>query len=222
MTSWRVEELERAPVGQRREMTPEEFGRTFDRIRQEVRGVIVGHQELIDHVLIALLAGGHVLLEGVPGLGKTLLVKTLSQALDLGFSRIQFTPDLMPADIIGTNVVMQDASGRRYFEFQRGPVFTQVLLADEINRATPKTQSALLEAMQEHAVTAAGTSYTLTEPFFVMATQNQIEMEGTYPLPEAQLDRFLFKLRVEFPSAQDEREILARRRARRREEAHIA
>ena len=184
-------------------MTPEEFGRTFDRIRQQVRRVIVGHQELIDHVLIALLAGGHVLLEGVPGLGKTLLVKTLAQSLDLGFSRIQFTPDLMPADIIGTNMVMQDAGGRRYFEFQRGPVFTQVLLADEINRATPKTQSALLEAMQEHAVTAAGTSYTLTEPFFVLATQNPIEMEGTYPLPEAQLDRFLFKLRVEFPSAQD-------------------
>ncbi|HTE03690.1 MAG TPA: AAA family ATPase, partial [bacterium] len=136
-------------------MTPEQFASTFDRIRQQVRRVIVGHRELIDHVLIALLAGGHVLLEGVPGLGKTLLVKTLAQSLDLGFSRIQFTPDLMPADIIGTNMVMQDAGGRRYFEFQRGPVFTQVLLADEINRATPKTQSALLEAMQEHAVTAA-------------------------------------------------------------------
>jgi len=203
-------------------MTPEEFARTFDRIRQEVRGVIVGHQELIDHVLIALLAGGHVLLEGVPGLGKTLLVKTLSQALDLGFSRIQFTPDLMPADIIGTNVVMQDAAGRRYFEFQRGPVFTQVLLADEINRATPKTQSALLEAMQEHAVTAAGTSYTLTEPFFVLATQNPIEMEGTYPLPEAQLDRFLFKLRVEFPSAPDLVEIINRTTAAAVPQAEVA
>ncbi|TMJ07124.1 MAG: MoxR family ATPase [Bacillati bacterium ANGP1] len=203
-------------------MTPEEFGRTFDRIRQQVRRVIVGHQELIDHVLIALLAGGHVLLEGVPGLGKTLLVKTLAQSLDLGFSRIQFTPDLMPADIIGTNMVMQDAGGRRYFEFQRGPVFTQVLLADEINRATPKTQSALLEAMQEHAVTAAGTSYTLTEPFFVLATQNPIEMEGTYPLPEAQLDRFLFKLRVEFPSAQDLVEIIDRTTAAAVPQADVA
>ncbi|OLD54011.1 MAG: AAA family ATPase [Armatimonadetes bacterium 13_1_40CM_3_65_7] len=173
-------------------------------------------------MLIALLAGGHVLLEGVPGLGKTLLVKTLSQALDLGFSRIQFTPDLMPADIIGTNVVMQDAAGRRYFEFQRGPVFTQVLLADEINRATPKTQSALLEAMQEHAVTAAGTSYTLTEPFFVLATQNPIEMEGTYPLPEAQLDRFLFKLRVEFPSAPDLVEIINRTTAAAVPQAEVA
>src|SRR5438552_1409860 len=191
-------------------MTPEQFASTFDRICQQVRRVIVGHRELIDHVLIALLAGGHVLLEGVPGLGKTLLVKTLAQSLDLGFSRIQFTPDRMPADIIGTNMVMQDAGGRRYFEFQRGPVFTQVLLADEINRATPKTQSALLEAMQEHAVTAAGTSYTLTEPFFVMATQNPIEMTGTYPLPEAQLDRFLFKLKVEFPSANNLKEILVR------------
>jgi MoxR-like ATPase len=191
-------------------MTPEEFAATFDRIRQEVRQVIVGQQELIDDVLIALLAGGHVLLEGVPGLGKTLLVKTLAQALDLHFSRIQFTPDLMPADILGTNVVMQDPTGRRYFEFQRGPVFTQLLLADEVNRATPKTQSALLEAMQEHAVTAAGTSYTLEEPFFVLATQNPIEMEGTYPLPEAQLDRFLFKLKVEFPSVADLVEIIDR------------
>jgi len=184
-------------------MTPEEFASLFAKIRGEIGRVIVGQQELVEHVLIALLAGGHVLLEGVPGLGKTLLVKTLGQALGLRFSRIQFTPDLMPADIIGTNVVMQDASGRRYFEFQRGPVFTQLLLADEINRATPKTQSALLEAMQEHAVTASGTSYALDEPFFVLATQNPIEMEGTYPLPEAQLDRFLFKLRVEFPSAPD-------------------
>ncbi len=191
-------------------MTPEEFAATFDRIRQEVRQVIVGHHELIDDVLVALLAGGHVLLEGVPGLGKTLLVKTIAQALELDFSRIQFTPDLMPADIIGTNMVMQDAGGRRYFEFQRGPVFSQILLADEINRATPKTQSALLEAMQEHAVTAAGASYPLEEPFFVLATQNPIEMEGTYPLPEAQLDRFLFKLRVEFPGAADLVEIIDR------------
>ncbi len=202
-------------------MTPEEFAATFDGIRQEVRRVIVGHLEVIDQVLIALLAGGHVLLEGVPGLGKTLLVKTLAQALELGFSRIQFTPDLMPADIVGTNMVMQDAAGRRYFEFQRGPVFTQVLLADEINRATPKTQSALLEAMQEHAVTAAGTSYTLAEPFFVLATQNPIEMEGTYPLPEAQLDRFVFKLKVEFPNASDLVEIIDRTTAAAVPQAHV-
>lgn len=191
-------------------MTPEEFAAAFDRIRSEVRKVIVGYEALIDHVLIAFVAGGHVLLEGVPGLGKTLLVKTLAQALELEFSRIQFTPDLMPADIIGTNVVMQDVEGRRYFEFQRGPVFTQVLLADEVNRATPKTQSALLEAMQEHAVTAAGSSYQLEEPFFVLATQNPIEMEGTYPLPEAQLDRFMFKVKAEFPSAADLVEIINR------------
>jgi MoxR-like ATPase len=184
-------------------MMPEEFRAVFERIRQQVRRVIVGQEGLIDQVLIAFLAGGHVLLEGVPGLGKTLLVKTLAQTLDLAFARIQFTPDLMPADIIGTNVVMQDPDGRRYFEFQRGPVFTQVLLADEINRATPKTQSALLEAMQEHAVTAAGTSYRLEEPFFVLATQNPIEMEGTYPLPEAQVDRFFFKLLLEYPSREE-------------------
>ncbi len=191
-------------------MNPETFAATFERIRGEVRKVIVGQETLIEQVLIALVAGGHVLLEGVPGLGKTLLVKTLAQALDLRYSRIQFTPDLMPADIIGTNVVMQDATGQRYFEFQRGPVFTQVLLADEINRATPKTQSALLEAMQEHAVTAAGVTYTLEEPFFVLATQNPIEMEGTYPLPEAQLDRFLFKLRVQFPDVPNLVEIIDR------------
>ncbi len=184
-------------------MSPETFAATFERIRSEVGKVIVGQQTVIEHVLIALVAGGHVLLEGVPGLGKTLLVKTLAQALDLRYARIQFTPDLMPADIIGTNVVMADTSGRRFFEFQRGPIFTQVLLADEVNRATPKTQSALLEAMQEHAVTAAGVSYVLDEPFFVLATQNPIEMEGTYPLPEAQLDRFLFKLKVEFPSVSE-------------------
>jgi MoxR-like ATPase len=191
-------------------MNLDEFSAAFDRIRQQLRLVMVGQQELIDHVLIALLAGGHVLLEGVPGLGKTLLVKTLGEALDLRFSRVQFTPDLMPADILGTNVVMQDPSGRRYFEFQRGPVFTQLLLADEVNRATPKTQSALLEAMQERAVTVAGTTYGLGAPFFVLATQNPIEMEGTYPLPEAQLDRFLLKLTVEFPSAPDLVEIIDR------------
>ena len=184
-------------------MEPPAFRQTFARLRSEIQKVIVGHEALLEEVLIALVAGGHVLLEGVPGLGKTLLVKTLAATLDLRYSRIQFTPDLMPADIIGTNVVMQGETGRRFFEFQRGPIFSQIVLADEINRATPKTQSALLEAMQEHSVTAAGTHYRLEEPFFVLATQNPIEMEGTYPLPEAQVDRFLFKLRVLFPSLGD-------------------
>jgi MoxR-like ATPase len=187
-----------------------EFRTHFGAIREEVARVIVGHDELLDLVIVALLAGGHVLLEGVPGLGKTLLVRTLGQALDLRFSRIQFTPDLMPADILGTNLIVQDDSGRRRFEFQPGPVFSQIVLADEINRATPKTQSALLEAMQEHAVSIAGHSRQLEEPFFVLATQNPIEMEGTYPLPEAQLDRFLFKLRVPFPHLDDLRGIIDR------------
>ncbi len=188
----------------------EAFRMTFAAMRDELRRVIVGHAELIDLVVTALLADGHVLLEGVPGLGKTLLVRTLAQALDLRFSRIQFTPDLMPADILGTNLIVQDDAGRRRFEFQPGPVFAQIVLADEINRATPKTQSALLEAMQEHAVSIAGESRRLEEPFFVLATQNPIEMEGTYPLPEAQLDRFLFKLRVVFPGLDDLREIAER------------
>jgi MoxR-like ATPase len=191
-------------------MDVQTFRSTVAAIRREIQAVIVGHEILIDHVLIALLANGHVLLEGVPGLGKTLLVKTLAQCLDLRYSRIQFTPDLMPADIIGTNVVMQDADGRRYFEFQRGPVFSQILLADEINRATPKTQSALLEAMQERQVSVSGTLYPLEEPFLVLATQNPIEMEGTYPLPEAQVDRFLFKLRVEPPTMPELMEIMER------------
>ena len=177
----------------------EEFRRGFAAVRGELGRVIVGHAALLDLVVTALVADGHVLLEGVPGLGKTLLVRTLAQALDLRFSRIQFTPDLMPADILGTNLIVQDEAGRRRFEFQPGPVFAQIVLADEINRATPKTQSALLEAMQEHAVSIAGESRPLEPPFFVLATQNPIEMEGTYPLPEAQLDRFLFKLRVAFP-----------------------
>ena len=176
------------------------FRRLVDGLKAEVGRVIVGMEEVVENTLIALLAGGHVLLEGVPGLGKTLLVKTLSEALDLRFSRIQFTPDLMPADITGTMVLWDKPTGEREFEFQAGPVFGNVVLADEINRATPKTQSALLEAMQEHSVTVAGTSRKLDEPFLVFATQNPIEMEGTYPLPEAQLDRFMLKVLVRFPS----------------------
>ncbi len=180
-----------------------EFREVFGRMQNEIARVIVGHDEVVTHVLTALMVGGHVLLEGVPGLGKTLLVRTLGRVLNLTFRRIQFTPDLMPADLIGTNVVMEGERGGRHFEFQRGPVFTHVLLADEINRATPKTQSALLEAMQEHGVTVAGTTHPLEEPFLVMATQNPLEMEGTYPLPEAQLDRFLFKLVVRFPTVEE-------------------
>ncbi|MDI6771008.1 MAG: MoxR family ATPase [bacterium] len=186
------------------------FRTTFAAIRREIQRVIVGHETLVEHVLYAMFANGHVLLEGVPGLGKTLLVKTLAQCLDLRYSRIQFTPDMMPADIIGTNVVVQDADGRRYFQFQRGPIFSQIVLADEINRATPKTQSALLEAMQERSVTAPGGPYALEEPFLVLATQNPIEMEGTYPLPEAQIDRFMFKLKVESPTLRELLEIMDR------------
>ncbi len=187
------------------------FRRDFELLRQETGKVIVGMPEVVEGVLMSLFAGGHVLLEGVPGLGKTMLVRTLSQVLDMPFSRIQFTPDLMPADIIGTNVVQEDTqTGRRHFVFEKGPVFTNLLLADEINRATPKTQSALLEAMQEKTVTVAGKRYTLDEPFFVMATQNPLEMEGTYPLPEAQLDRFLFKLIVRFPNREELGVILER------------
>jgi MoxR-like ATPase len=169
------------------------------RLKDAVAGVIVGQAEVVDEVLICLFAGGHALLEGAPGLGKTLLVRTLAEAMHLAFSRIQFTPDLMPADIIGTNVVVEDERGRKKFELQKGPIFGQLVLADEINRATPKTQSALLEAMAEHAVTIAGERHPLEPPFFVLATQNPIEMEGTYPLPEAQLDRFLFKVLVPQP-----------------------
>src|SRR5947207_136353 len=186
------------------------FRADFGRLRAEVSKVIVGHLEILDDTLIALIAGGHVLLEGVPGLGKTLTVRTLADALRLKFQRIQFTPDLMPADLIGTNVVLEAPGGGKRFEFQRGPVFANIVLADEINRATPKTQSALLEAMQEHSVTVAGVTHALPEPFFVMATQNPLEMEGTYPLPEAQLDRFLFKLLVKFPSAEEIETILDR------------
>jgi MoxR-like ATPase len=182
----------------------------LDALRREIQRRIVGHHDLVDGILACLLASGHVLLEGVPGLGKTLLVKTLSDALHLEFARIQFTPDLMPADIIGTQVVLQDDEGRRHFQFQQGPVFTQLLLADEINRATPKTQSALLEAMEEKHVTVGRTAHTLQEPFMVLATQNPIEMEGTYPLPEAQLDRFLLKLNARFPDAGELSQIVDR------------
>ncbi|MEJ7636417.1 MAG: MoxR family ATPase [Singulisphaera sp.] len=187
-----------------------EFRADFETLRDEVRKVIVGHEEIVDGTLTALIAGGHVLLEGVPGLGKTLLVRTLADVFHLKFQRIQFTPDLMPADLIGTNVVLESPEGGRRFEFQPGPIFANLLLADEINRATPKTQSALLEAMQERSVTVAGKTHILERPFFVMATQNPLEMEGTYPLPEAQLDRFFFKLLVKFPSAEDLEAILDR------------
>jgi MoxR-like ATPase len=186
------------------------FRADFDAMRREVGKVIVGHSEIVDDTLTALIAGGHVLLEGVPGLGKTLLVRTLADALHLKFQRIQFTPDLMPADLIGTNVLHETPEGTRRFEFQRGPVFANLVLADEINRATPKTQSALLEAMQERSVTVAGTTHPLAPPFFVLATQNPLEMEGTYPLPEAQLDRFFFKLLVKFPTAVELEAILDR------------
>jgi MoxR-like ATPase len=186
------------------------FRDLWTKLKAEVGKVIVGHTEIVDQTLCAVLAGGHALLEGVPGLGKTLLVRTLADALDLKFSRIQFTPDLMPADIVGTNVVVEDANGRKSFDFQRGPIFGNIVLADEINRATPKTQSALLEAMQEQRVTIAGKTWTLDAPFFVLATQNPIEMEGTYPLPEAQVDRFLLKLEVRAPKKEDLIEVLSR------------
>jgi MoxR-like ATPase len=186
------------------------FREDFHKLRSEISKVIVGQQEILDDTLIALIAGGHVLLEGVPGLGKTLTVRTLAEALHLDFRRIQFTPDLMPADLIGTNMIAEMPDGKKAFEFQKGPLFANVLLADEINRATPKTQSALLEAMQEHSVTVAGITHRLTEPFFVMATQNPLEMEGTYPLPEAQLDRFFCKLLVKYPRVSDLETILDR------------
>ena len=175
----------------------------FNQVRDEIAKVVVGQKEIVEEILIGLFAGGHILLEGVPGIGKTLLVHTLADTLSCKFSRIQFTPDLMPTDIIGTRIVMEDDAGRKHFTFQHGPIFTQILLADEINRATPKTQSALLEAMQERSVTTAGETRKLERPFFVIATQNPLEMEGTYPLPEAQLDRFFFKLLVKFPSVDD-------------------
>jgi MoxR-like ATPase len=181
-----------------------DFRQMFESLRSEIGKVIVGYEKIVEDVLICLFCGGHVLLEGVPGLGKTLLVRTLSDVFSLEFRRIQFTPDLMPADIMGTNIVMEDAkTGRRQFEFQAGPIFGQIILADEVNRATPKTQSAMLEAMQEHSVTSGGQIRKLPEPFMVLATQNPIEQEGTYPLPEAQLDRFFFKLLVPYSNRQE-------------------
>ncbi|HMN97492.1 MAG TPA: AAA family ATPase [Phycisphaerales bacterium] len=191
------------------ESAAERFRRDFLATKAEIRKAVVGHEEIVDGVLICLFAGGHALLEGVPGLGKTLLIRSLSQALHLHFSRIQFTPDLMPADVTGTTIVVETERGRE-FQFRRGPIFAQIVLADEINRATPKTQSSLLEAMQERSVTAGGQTHQLERPFFVMATQNPIEQEGTYPLPEAQLDRFFFKLVVGYSSRDELGEILQR------------
>jgi MoxR-like ATPase len=187
-----------------------QFRETYAAVRAEIGKVMVGQDEIVEGTLTAILGGGHVLLEGVPGLGKTLLVRTLSEVLELSFSRIQFTPDLMPADILGTNLVMEGADGRRVFEFQKGPVFANIVLADEINRATPKTQSAMLEAMQEKQVTVGGANRPLPKPFFVLATQNPIDQEGTYPLPEAQLDRFFFKLVVGYPTRDELTEVLNR------------
>ena len=181
-------------------ITAQQFRETAAAIEEQVGQVIVGQRDLVRHTLITLLAGGNALLEGVPGLGKTMLVRTLAQAVDCAFSRIQFTPDLMPADIVGTNLIVEDEAGHRQFQFERGPIFANLVLADEINRATPKTQSAMLEAMQERSVTVAKQTRPLPEPFFVLATQNPLEMEGTYPLPEAQLDRFFFKVDVPFPT----------------------
>ncbi|HEV8550716.1 MAG TPA: MoxR family ATPase [Polyangiaceae bacterium] len=187
-----------------------EFQKKLGAVREEIGKVIVGQRSVVDGVLTCMLAGSHALLEGVPGLGKTMLVRTLSQTLGLEFSRIQFTPDLMPADVIGTVVLDEGAQGGKVFEFRKGPIFSNLVLADEINRATPKTQSALLEAMQEHRVTVGRTTHELSPPYFVLATQNPLEMEGTYPLPEAQLDRFFFKLDVPFPSREELHEIVDR------------
>jgi MoxR-like ATPase len=186
----------------------EQFRKTIGELREEIARTIVGNLDVVDGVLTCMLAGGHALLEGVPGLGKTMLVKSMSEAMNLEFSRVQFTPDLMPADILGTTVINETVAGAKAFEFRKGPIFSNVVLADEINRATPKTQSALLEAMQEHRVTVGKKTYTLDEPFVVLATQNPLEMEGTYPLPEAQLDRFLFKLHVLFPNREELHKIL--------------
>jgi MoxR-like ATPase len=198
-----------APDTAQIEAAAQKFREDYNKTKQQIQKAIVGHDEIIDGVLTCLFAGGHALLEGVPGLGKTLLIRSLSEALHLHFSRIQFTPDLMPADVTGTTIVVENEHGRD-FQFRKGPLFAQIVLADEINRATPKTQSALLEAMQEKSVTVGGETHILDKPFFVMATQNPIEQEGTYPLPEAQLDRFFFKLEVGYSSRADLSEILNR------------
>lgn len=192
------------------EISPTRFRDLAAQIEAEIAKVIVGQRAVVRHALVALLADGHLLLEGLPGLGKTMLVRTLAAVLRLDFTRVQFTPDLMPADILGTDILEVSDTGERHFRFHRGPVFTNLLLADEINRATPKTQSALLEAMQERQVSVGGTTYRLVRPFLVLATQNPIELEGTYPLPEAQIDRFLFKVDVGYPSAEELVEIVRR------------
>ncbi len=197
-------------IGTSMEKQAAEFAARYKAVYQQLSRVIVGHGDILHGVLTCLFVGGHCLLEGVPGLGKTLLVRTLAETLDLDFSRIQFTPDLMPADILGTNMVVETTEGRRAFEFQKGPIFTQICLADEINRATPKTQSAMLETMQEHKVSTAGKVFPMKLPFFVMATQNPLEQEGTYPLPEAQLDRFFFKLLLGYSSREELSEIIDR------------
>ncbi len=197
-------------MDENQKLSADDFRRIANDIETQVGKVIVGQKELIRITLITLLAGGNALLEGVPGLGKTMLVRTMAQAIDCTFSRIQFTPDLMPADIVGTNLIVENENGRREFRFESGPIFANLVLADEINRATPKTQSAMLEAMQEHSVTVSKKTHILPEPFFVLATQNPLEMEGTYPLPEAQLDRFLFKIDVTFPSVAELVEIANR------------
>ncbi len=181
----------------------ENFSRAVKQIKEEIKKDLVGQEDIVNNVIIAIIAGGNVLLEGVPGVGKTRLVRSLGKALELPFSRIQFTPDLMPSDVTGTNVIEKDDSGKMKTEFRRGPIFANLVLADEINRATPKTQSAMLEVMQEHKVSVANKTYTLSEPFFVLATQNPIEQDGTYPLPEAQMDRFMFKILVGFPSVRE-------------------
>ena len=186
-----------------------ELVEAYERIKEQVHQVIVGQDAVLEQLLIAMLARGHCLLEGVPGLAKTLMIRSLAQAIDLGFRRIQFTPDLMPADITGTDIIQEDKqSGHRELIFEKGPIFSQIILADEINRTPPKTQAALLEAMQEHSVTIGGKTYDLDQPFFVLATQNPIEQEGTYPLPEAQRDRFIFQVLVEYPSREEERDII--------------
>jgi MoxR-like ATPase len=197
-------------IGESMQQQAEQFRNRYTSVKEQIGRVIVGHDDVVHGVLTSMFIGGHCLLEGVPGLGKTLLVRTLAETLNLNFNRIQFTPDLMPSDILGTNLINEDPEGRRKFEFQKGPIFTQICLADEINRATPKTQSAMLETMQEGTVTVAGVKYELEKPFFVMATQNPIEQEGTYPLPEAQLDRFLFKLVVGYSGREEMATIIDR------------